>query len=100
VATPNQAAAAANAGSSSSGIPRTSSYAGAVKTAPVDWHLEFSMDGKQLSLDDTIYGAVHKHQQASQASSSLGGFYGMPVTFKFRKIDGPASSSESQWTVL
>ncbi|ORY25651.1 hypothetical protein BCR39DRAFT_543634 [Naematelia encephala] len=92
IATPSQAGVAANqAGPSGSGTttPRTASYAGAVKAAPVDWHLEFSFNGNSVSLDDTIYGAVHKHQQAG-GPSSFGGVYGTPVVIKFSKVDGPA----------
>lgn len=88
IATPNQAASSsANAGSSST--PSRSSYAGAVKTAPVDWHLEFSINGQVLSLEDTVYGAVHKYAKSS--SSPLSAF-NVPVTFKFRKVEGPASA--------
>lgn len=87
IATPNQAASSsANPGSSST--PSRSSYAGAVKTAPVDWHLEFSINGQVLSLEDTVYGAVHKYAKSS--SSPLSAF-NVPVTFKFRKVEGPAT---------
>ena len=56
------------------------------------------MDGHKLSLRDTIYGALHRYQQPSggQRGSSLGGLYGMPVTFKFRKVDGPAPLSRPE----
>jgi E3 ubiquitin-protein ligase TRIP12 len=73
-----------------SNTPRTGSYAGAVKTAPTDFHLEFTYGGKAISLDDTIYGAVHKNQPAG-GTSTLGS-YGSAVVFKFRKVEGPAST--------
>lgn len=88
IATPNQAASSsANAGSSST--PSRSSYAGAVKTAPADWHLEFSINGQVLSLEDTVYGAVHKYAKSSPSPLSA---FNVPVTFKFRKVEGPASA--------
>lgn len=90
IATPNQAGGSAPG--ASSGTP-TASYAGALKAPPTDWHLEFSLNGSVLSQEDTIYGAVHKMAQSSANPSSV---FSLPVTFKFRKVDGPApSSSES-----
>ena len=92
VATPNRISAVSIAGPSVS--QRTASYAGAVKSVPVDWHLEFSLDGKPVSLDETIYGAMHKHQHVAGGGSSQSGVYGLPVTFKFKKVDGPAPTSQ------
>lgn len=89
IATPNQAASSSSANAGSSSTPSRSSYAGAVKTAPADWHLEFSINGQVLSLEDTVYGAVHKYAKSS--SSPLSAF-NIPVTFKFRKVEGPASA--------
>ena len=88
IATPNQAAGQSNAEASGTGTPRTASYAGAVKTTPADWHLEFSLNGAPLSLNDTIYGAVHKHKQNDNETSSMRS-YGATVVFKFKKVDGP-----------
>lgn len=88
IATPNQAASSnANAGSSST--PSRSSYAGAVKTAPADWHLEFSINDQVLSLEDTVYGAVHKYAKASPSPLNA---FNVPIIFKFRKVEGPASA--------
>nr|XP_019045516.1 E3 ubiquitin-protein ligase TRIP12 [Kwoniella bestiolae CBS 10118]OCF24446.1 E3 ubiquitin-protein ligase TRIP12 [Kwoniella bestiolae CBS 10118] len=98
IATPQQnpPAATATAGPSGSGAatPRGSSYAGAVKTAPTDWHLEFNINGNKLSLNDTLYGAVHRNQEAISGGNpaGYGGIYSMPVTIKFRKVEGPAKS--------
>jgi E3 ubiquitin-protein ligase TRIP12 len=105
VATPSQnpaaSAALSSAGPSSApagsgaATPRTASYAGAVKTAPSDWHLEFSLNGKPLSLNDTIYGAVHRSQSTQSGASSGGaGVFGGSVVFKFKRVDGPAPTGE------
>jgi E3 ubiquitin-protein ligase TRIP12 len=91
VATPSQAGLASQAGPSA-GTPRSASYAGAVKTAPVDWHLEFSLGGQPVSLEDTIYGAVHK---SKGGPASLGGVHGAAVVLRFKKVDGPATSELS-----
>ncbi|WVQ96417.1 hypothetical protein IAU59_003522 [Kwoniella sp. CBS 9459] len=93
IATPQQnpsGQAAAGPSAAISGLPG-SSYAGAVKTAPSDWHLEFFIGGNKLSLDDTIYGAVHKNQD-SVPDGGYGGVYNSPVTIKFKKVDGPAQT--------
>lgn len=93
IATPNQAAAESGGFSSSATPTQTGSYAGAVKTAPVDWHLEFSVDGQILGITDTIYGAVHKYAKKSSAPGSA---FNHPVTFKFRKVDGPLPKDDEQ----
>nr|XP_031864296.1 uncharacterized protein CI109_000209 [Kwoniella shandongensis]KAA5531368.1 hypothetical protein CI109_000209 [Kwoniella shandongensis] len=98
VATPHQnPLSSAAVGPSASGVatPRTASYAGAVKTAPVDWHLEFFINGNQISLEDTIYGAVHKNQSTIQSSNSYGGVFNLPVTIKFKKVNGPGPEQPS-----
>lgn len=71
---------------------RTGSYAGAVKTAPADWHLEFTLNGTTLSLEDTLYGAVHKY--ANKAVGASMSSYSNMVTIMFKKVDGPAPTSE------
>ncbi|WRT67885.1 uncharacterized protein IL334_004859 [Kwoniella shivajii] len=98
VATPQQHLPATGAATGSSvggsGTPRGSSYAGAVKTAPSDWHLEFNINGNKLSLDDTLYGAVHRNRGTAFNVNSVdyGGIYHMPVTIKYRKVEGPAKT--------
>ncbi|ORX37302.1 hypothetical protein BD324DRAFT_642187 [Kockovaella imperatae] len=82
IATPNPHQ---GAGPSGAATPRTASYAGAVKTLPSDFHLEFTLDGNKLSLNDTIYGAAHKYQRGANGVN----IHGPPVVVKFRKVDGP-----------
>ncbi|BEJ17896.1 hypothetical protein CspHIS471_0701640 [Cutaneotrichosporon sp. HIS471] len=93
IATPNQAAAESGGAGSSATPTQTGSYAGAVKTTPVDWHLEFSVDGQTLRITDTIYGAVHKYAKNSPTPGSA---FTLPVTFKFRKVDGPLPKDDEQ----
>ena len=92
--------AAAGTSASGAATPRTASYAGAVKTAPTDWHLEFTYDGKDISYDDTVYGVVHRAQAdkaQAQAASANGsalpgsmGSFGATALFKYKKVPGPA----------
>lgn len=58
----------------------------------MDWHLEFSIDGETLKPQDTIYGAVHKY---AKSSPTPGNVFTLPVTFKFRKVDGPQAKPEA-----
>lgn len=94
IATPSQAAGTGQAGPSGIATPRTGSYAGAVKTVPSDFHLEFTHNGQVISLDDTIYGAVHKHRGTAPGSNNAL-VYGTTAVFKFRKVDGPVPSSHA-----
>lgn len=101
ITTPSQAAAQtasatqpAAAGPSGSNTPRTGSYAGAVKTAPTDWHLEFSINGNDLPLTETVYGVAHKHTSSTDDNrGGLGGQYGAPLVIRYRKKEGPAPTT-------
>jgi E3 ubiquitin-protein ligase TRIP12 len=79
-------AAAGTPSPSGAVTPRTASYAGAVKTAPTDFHLAFFLDGKSVNLQDTVYGIVHKHHQTLPAGSP----FGQSVNLTWKKVDGPA----------
>ncbi|KAI5475050.1 E3 ubiquitin-protein ligase TRIP12, partial [Pseudohyphozyma bogoriensis] len=68
--------------------PRASSYAAAVKSEPTDFHLEFSIGGKPVALDTTVYGAVHKHDAAQP--DRRGSLWHQVYTVNFRKVAGPA----------
>jgi E3 ubiquitin-protein ligase TRIP12 len=91
-------ATAAAAGPSGTPVPRTggASYAGAVKTAPTDWHLQFSIGGKDVALSDTLYGVVHRSLNSSgaaataAAAASSAGYLVPTVTVNWRKVPGPA----------
>lgn len=109
-ARPGATPAAPAAGSSASGAatPRTASYAGAVKTAPTDWHLSFTYDGKPIGYDDTVYGVVHRAQadkaQAQANISSVAaalpgsmGAFGATALFKYKKVPGPAPTGKLSW---
>lgn len=72
---------------------RSSSYAGALKTEPTDWHLEFFLNGEKLDIHDTIYGAIYKHKHAT-GLSGVNDFVTTPV-IKFRKVEGPLPTKET-----
>jgi E3 ubiquitin-protein ligase TRIP12 len=102
IATPNQAANAGPGPSASgSATPRTASYAGAVKTEPKDWHLEFSLKDVKLDMNETLYGVVHKHQDLlSDQANTYGSVFNAPLIIKFKKVEGPPPSSGSKHSIL
>lgn len=93
-ATTSSASPLASMGAAASGsaTPRTASYAGALKAPATDWHLEFFLNGTKASLNDTIYGVVHKNRASIPGGFGPGGPYSSSVTLTWKKVDGPASS--------
>lgn len=65
------------------------SYAAALASTPQDWHIEFSIDGKIIPNNTTIYRAVHHNRDQPQDPSSRSVWSGVH-TIKFRKVRGPA----------
>jgi len=86
---------ATTAGSSS-----RSTYAAALQRKPSDWHLEFFMDGKPVSLKSTIYGAVHKFEASRSNAASMSNRYIWQnvYTVTYKKIAGPAPAEEAKAT--
>lgn len=104
---------AAAASSSSTPSPsKPSSYASALQKKPTDWHLEFSLGSESLSLDTTVYGAVHRYEtaqtrDASQSSvgtgSSLASAGGKHIwsnvyTVRFKKVSGAEERAKAEST--
>ena len=83
---------------SDSAAPAKSSYASALKAKPTDWHLEFSIEGHPISLETTIYGAIHQHEarKLSKPSLYLSQIWSSVYTITFKKASGPAPSPESE----
>ncbi|BGP09567.1 Ubiquitin fusion degradation protein 4 [Rhodotorula toruloides] len=102
VATPQPATkgstSTASPGSAPSSKPRAS-YAAALKAEPTDFHLEFTMGGRDIDLDTTVYGAVHRYE--SERPSGLGGSMWYNVyEVKFRKVAGAARPDEDDANAL
>jgi len=67
---------------------RPMSYAAAIQSVPQDWHIEFSIDGKVVPNETTIYRAVHS------SAKTTDDHYGRSVwsavhPIKFRRVPGP-----------
>jgi E3 ubiquitin-protein ligase TRIP12 len=67
---------------------RQFSYAAALAAVPQDWHIEFSMDDKQIPKDTTIYRAVYHNRQQPQDPSSRNIWSGIH-SIKFKRVNGP-----------
>lgn len=78
--------------------PARSSYASALKAKPTDWHLEFSIEGHPISLETTIYGAIHQREarKSCKASFYLSQIWSSVYTIKFKKVPGPSPLPESE----
>lgn len=101
IATPQNSTPAAKASSSSVnstsrpsnnplalGSRSFASYAAAMMAIPQDWHLEFSIDGKPISSDTTIYRAIH-YNGAHLNDNSGNTIWSVAHTIRFKRVPGP-----------
>ena len=65
------------------------SYAAALAAPPQDWHIEFSVNGKPIPKDTTIYRAVYFARQEASDSSSRSVWSGVH-TIAFKRVKGPS----------
>jgi len=67
---------------------RPMSYAAAMQAIPQDWHIEFSINGKPIPNETTIYRAVHKSPPSADEHARANIWTGThPI--KFRRVPGP-----------
>ncbi|KAH6647608.1 hypothetical protein BKA67DRAFT_662382 [Truncatella angustata] len=67
---------------------RPFSYAAAVQSVPQDWHIEFSLDGKVIPNETTIYRAVHS-ASANADEHLTRSIWSAVHSIKFRRVPGP-----------
>ncbi|MCO5589595.1 hypothetical protein L7F22_043563 [Adiantum nelumboides] len=76
------------------------SYANALQKKPVDWHLQFEMDGEKVSLASTIYSAIHKHEMRNKPATAIASagrhIWANTYTVKYRKVSGPSPDGEEK----
>lgn len=70
-----------------------SSYAAAMTSGSQDWHIEFSVDGKPVPSDTTIYRAVHKSLE--DGTSSARNVWNSVHTVNFTRVPGPPPAESS-----
>ena len=93
-ASPPSASAQATPTPSSSRPPL--SYAAAIQSTPQDWHVEFSVDGKPIGNDTTIYRAIHQLMTSDdQTSRSI---WSQIHTIKFKRVPGPPPQEASSFS--
>jgi E3 ubiquitin-protein ligase TRIP12 len=111
VATPSQVAAqtprsarngstvpaAAAATSTAPPAARPASYAAAIQATPQDWHIEFSLDDKNIPNETTIYRAVHSNTAHSDEHSSRS-VWSAVHPIKFKRVAGPPPPEPSSLT--
>ena len=73
---------------------RPFSYAAAVASVPQDWHIEFSIDGKAIPKETTIYGAVH-HNRDEPHDPTMRSIWSGIHPVRFTKVKGPPPSEST-----
>lgn len=68
------------------------SYSAAVQSTPSDWHMEFSVDGKPLSGDTTVYHALTSNRSEINRGRSI---WSNTSIINFKRMPGPPSKESS-----
>ncbi|KAL9026488.1 MAG: hypothetical protein Q9196_004853 [Gyalolechia fulgens] len=76
---------------------RAMSYAAAIQAVPQDWHIEFSIDGKPVRHDTTIYRAIHDHEP-DRTDPATRNVWSAVHSIKFKRVQGPPPSEPSSLT--
>lgn len=78
----------------SSSQKRPSYAAAAASPAPQEWHIEFSIDGKPIPDNITIYRAVNHNRDSSMNDTTGRNVWAGLHDIKFRRVAGPAPVSK------
>lgn len=73
---------------------RAMSYAAAIQAVPQDWHIEFSIDGKPVRHDTTIYRAIHD-QTPDRMDLATRNVWSAVHSIKFKRVQGPPPAESS-----
>lgn len=71
---------------------RSLSYASALQAVPQDWHIEFSVDGKAIQNETTIYRAIFMSATNSDEQHIGRSIWSSTHSIKFRRVPGPPPS--------
>lgn len=74
---------------------RAMTYAAAIQSVPTDWHLEFSVSGKRVSSDTTIYRAIHSNFTGEVSGRNV---WSSIHSITFKKVPGPPPAESSTLT--
>ena len=86
------------AGINSAVASRAMSYAAAIQAVPQDWHLEFSVRGKTVSNETTIYQAVSDQYDNAEASNRH--VWNSIHEVNFKRVPGPSAPRPSTIAAL
>ncbi|KAH6618183.1 hypothetical protein B0J18DRAFT_371719 [Chaetomium sp. MPI-SDFR-AT-0129] len=73
---------------------RPMSYAAAIQATPQDWHIEFSINGKVVPNETTIYRAVHSSVKPTDDHYGRG-VWSTVHSIKFRRVPGPPPAEQA-----
>ncbi|KAK4237996.1 hypothetical protein C8A03DRAFT_34001 [Achaetomium macrosporum] len=73
---------------------RPMSYAAAIQSVPQDWHIEFSIDGKVIPNETTIYRAVHSSAKTTDDNAGKS-IWSTVHPIKFKRVPGPPPAEPS-----
>lgn len=79
----------ANSGASASQPGAGRSYAAALRAAPADWHLEFFMGDRPVSMETTIFGACYQQEVRNNSTAGARGIWHNVYSVTFKKVPGP-----------
>lgn len=68
---------------------RSMSYASALQAVPQDWHIEFSLDGKPIPNDTTIYRAIYLATESAEELGLSRRIWSNTHTITFKRVPGP-----------
>jgi E3 ubiquitin-protein ligase TRIP12 len=75
---------------------RPLSYASALQAVPQDWHIEFTLDGKVIANETTIYRAIFMATANAEEHHINRSIWSATHPIKFRRVAGPPpAASES-----
>lgn len=75
--------------STPTGTSKSMSYASALQAVPQDWHIEFSLDGKVIPNETTIYRAVFLSASKAEDQHTSRSIWSATHPIKFKRMSGP-----------
>lgn len=80
-------------GSSSETKPKPPSYSAALGMSDKDWHIQFYIDDIPVTLDTTIYGAIHQYEKRMGNNRNV---WSTTYPIKYKKVTGETASPDTK----
>ncbi|CAM0137538.1 unnamed protein product [Umbelopsis sp. WA50703] len=81
------------AGSTSESKAKPPSYSAALGMSNKDWHIQFYIDDIPVTLDTTIYGAIHQYEKRMGNNRNV---WSTTYPIKYKKVSGESTSPEAK----